>query len=104
MAQLERFKFDEELIKYRYNRDPECWKSLGLFPDKHYITAHLWNEDPVILELGNKENDKKVKMPKLLNLINTGLASGGYNKWGSRAETTVFELKHGALVYYTGDE
>ena len=43
-------------------------------------------------------------MPKLLNLINTGLASGGHNKWGSRAETVVFDLKHGALIYYTGDE
>ena len=49
LAQLERFKFGEEVIKYRYNRDPECWKSLGLLPDKNYITVHLWNNDPVIL-------------------------------------------------------
>lgn len=83
LAQLERFKFDEQLISYRQNNDPECWKSLGLFPDMNYITMHLWEQEPIILELGNKED--LVKMPKLLNYIMTGVAGAGYNKWDKRA-------------------
>ena len=93
-SMIDRYQFDEGRVGFFHNEDEKCRKERNLQEDKSYIA---WfngeNSVPYILEVEDGIDAHRIMFETNVRAVN------GTPKWGSRANSAIFDFYKNGLIY-----